>query len=128
MQKHRAPGITRSLTNRSKVTNGTRLLEGIDGRSPSARRYRDLVESFTHDLGGMDQLTESDRALVRQAASLTIRAQQLQTAIVNGEPVNPDELIRLTNTVRRTLAGSQRRERPAPTLGDYLARKQGAAA
>src|SRR3712207_2332995 len=114
MQKDRPSGITRSLTNRSKVTNGTRLLEGIDGRSPSARRYRDLVENFSHDLGGMAQLSEADRALVRQAASLTIRAEQLQAPIFRGEPVAPDELIRLTTTARRTLAGIRPKEQSKP--------------
>jgi hypothetical protein len=128
MQKHRSPGITRSLTNRSKVTNGTRLLEGIDGRSPGARRYKDLIESFAHELGGLSQLSEAERALVRQAASLTLRAEQLQTAIVNGSPVDPDELIRLTNTARRTLASIRRKEQPKPSLDDYLASKQGTAA
>jgi hypothetical protein len=128
MQKDHSPGIKRSLTNRSRVTNGTRMLEGVDGRSPTARRYRDLVESFTHDLGGMAQLSEADRSLVRQAATLTVRSEQLQAAIVRGEPVDPDELIRLTNTTRRTLAGIRRKEPPKETLSDYLARKQGAVA
>jgi hypothetical protein len=128
MQKDHSPGIKRSLTNRSRVTNGTRVLEGVDGRSPSARRFRDLLDSFAHDLGGLEHLSEADRSLVKQAASLTIRAEQLQVAIVRGEPVDPDELIRLTNTARRTLAGIRRKEQPKPTLGDYLATKAGTAA
>jgi hypothetical protein len=52
----------------------------------------------------------------------------LQAAIVRGEPVDPDELIRLTNTARRTLAGIRRKEQPKPSLDDYLASKRGAAA
>ena len=122
MRKERSPVTAVSLFNRSKVTNGSRLLEGIDGRSPIARRFRDLVSSFAHDLGGMVQLSEADRALVKQAASLTVLSEQLQAAIVRGEPVDPDSLIRLTNTARRTLAGIRRKEQPKPpALGDYLA-------
>src|SRR5215217_7122717 len=121
MQKHRSTAIPRSLTNRSRVTNGTRLLEGVDGRSPTARRYKDLIDEFSHGLGGAEALGEADRALVRQAASLTIRAEQLQAAIIRGEPVDPDELIRLTNTARRTLAGIRPKEQPKPALHDYLA-------
>jgi hypothetical protein len=34
---------------------------------------------------------------------------------VRGEPVDPDELIRLTNTARRTLAGIRRKEQPKPS-------------
>jgi hypothetical protein len=126
MNRDRAQGIERSLTNRSRITNGTRLLEGIDGRTPSARRFRDLIESFSCDLGGMERLTEAERALVKQAASVTIRAEQLQAAIVRGEVVDPDELIRLSNTSRRLLASIRRRAAPKPTLSGYLAAKQGA--
>ena len=126
MHKHRSDSIERSLTNRSRVTNGTRLLEGIDGRTPSARRFRDLIDSFASDLGGMQQLSEAERALVKQAASVTIRAEQLQAGIVRGETVDPDELIRLSNTSRRLLASIRRRAAPKPTLSGYLATKQGA--
>ena len=65
---------------------------------------------------------------MRQAATLTVRSEQLQAAIVRREPVDPDELIHLTNTARRTLAGIRRKEQPEPTLGDYLATKAGTAA
>lgn len=128
MHKHRSDGIERSLTNRSRVTNGTRLLEGIDGRTPGARRFRDLIDSFASDLGGAQDLSEAERALVKQAASVTIRAEQLQAAIVRGEAVDPDELIRLSNTSRRLLASIRRRAAPKPTLTDYLAGKRGDAA
>lgn len=118
--------VQRPLTARSRVTNGTRSLEGIDGRSAGARRFRDLMESYGTDLGGLQHLSEAERALVKQAASVTIRAEQLQAAIVRGEAVNPDELIRLSNTSRRLLASIRRRAAPKPTLSGYLAAKQGA--
>jgi hypothetical protein len=51
-----------------------------------------------------------------------MRAEQLQASIARGEHVDPDELIRLTNTARRTLAAIAKRAKPKPaTLGDYLA-------
>jgi hypothetical protein len=115
--------VARPLTARSRVTNG-KPFDGVDGRSANARRFRDLIDAFSRDLGGMSQLSEADRSLVRQAATLTVRSEQLQAAIVRGEPVDPDELIRLTNTARRTLAGIRRKEQPKPLgLGDYLAQR-----
>jgi hypothetical protein len=97
-------------------------LHGVDGRTVGAIRFKHLLQSFSADLGGMAALSEAERGLVRQAASLMMRAEQLQAAIARGERVDPDELIRLTNTVRRTLAGLAKRERPKPaTLGDYIA-------
>jgi hypothetical protein len=47
----------------------------------------------------------------------------LQAAIVKGEPVDPDELIRLSNTARRCLEGIQKREQPKPSLADHLAKR-----
>jgi hypothetical protein len=105
---------------RKRLTNG--LLHGVDGRTVGAVRFKRLINSFSADLGGMAALSEAERGLVRQAASLMMRAEQLQSAIARDEHVDPDELIRLTNTVRRTLAVISKREKAKPaTLGDYLA-------
>jgi hypothetical protein len=69
------------------VTNGSALLVGIDGRSSTARRFRDLVAAFEAEIGG--NLTEVERGLVKQAAALTIRAERPQADIVNGKPRQP---------------------------------------
>ena len=42
--------------------------------------------------------------LVRQAAALSLRIEQLQASIVSGEPVNNDETVRLSSEHRRILA------------------------
>lgn len=97
LRKHLAPG---SATNRSAVTNGSRLLDGIDGRSAAARRFRDLVQAFETEIGG-EQPSELERGLIRQAAALALRAEQLQAAIVRGEAVDDDHLIRLSGEARR---------------------------
>ena len=87
-----------------------------------------MIESFSADLGGLSNLTEAERGLVRQAAALTLQAEALQGAVIRGEPVNPDELIRLTSEARRTLASIRKREKPKPpVLSEYLAGKRGAA-
>jgi hypothetical protein len=41
-------GATRagSSKSRSRVTNGSKMLPGVDGRSAAARRFRDLVGDF----------------------------------------------------------------------------------
>jgi hypothetical protein len=40
------------------VTNHKDLLPGLDGRSASARRFRDLVKAFVADMGGLDCCSE----------------------------------------------------------------------
>src|SRR4051812_7602658 len=96
----RAPG---SITNRSVVTNKPWALPGIDNRLPQARRFRDLCKQFAEDAGGLSLLCEAEKAQVRQAAMLTLRAEALQNAQVLGELVDGDEAIRLSSEIRRLL-------------------------
>jgi len=45
---------------RSKVTNGSRLLPDVDGRTVRARRMRDLIQAHTADLGGDGEISEAE--------------------------------------------------------------------
>jgi hypothetical protein len=108
------------------VTNGTRSLYGIDGRTRWARRLQALIEAFQSDLGGADHLSEADKALTRAAASLVVKSEMLQADIINGRNGHADAAIRLASEARRCLGRVQARERPkaAPqSLEDYLAAK-----
>ncbi len=97
----------RPSTTRAKVSNGSKLLAGVDGRSSAARRFRDLTADLAHEFSV--DLSTAELGLVRQAAALTLRAELLQAAIVRGEPVNADELIRLSSEARRILASLRKR-------------------
>src|ERR1700687_6473550 len=79
-------------TTRSRITNRSKLLERVDGRTREARRYRDLVKSFTGDLGDLRRdagPSEAERGMVRQAAGLTLQAELLQAATLRGEQDGP---------------------------------------
>jgi hypothetical protein len=125
MQHARDTLATSRATSRSKVSNGTRLLQNVDGRSSSARRFRDLVRAYETEVGG--NLTEVERGLIRQAAAVTFKAEALQSDLVNGHPVDGDQLIRLTGTAKRILAAlgekASMRKPPAPTLNEHMARR-----
>src|SRR6202047_338332 len=58
-----APVASRQRAHRPAVSNGTRLfcVDGLDGRSQTARRFRDLVETIGNDLGGVDHLSEGQK-------------------------------------------------------------------
>ena len=114
----------RSPTTRAKVTNGTRLLAGVDGRSATARRFRDLIAELTPG-GGGEGLAAAERSAIRQAAAMMLRAEQLQAEIVRGEAVDADTLIRLSSEARRILATVRKRARPpaTPTPTEYLTRR-----
>lgn len=101
------------------------MLVNVDGRSASARRFRDLVHSFEADIGG--NLSEAERGLIRQAAALQLRAEQMQSALVRGEPVNDDDLVRVAGAAKRLLGTlrtkAEKKQPPAPNLTDLLHRK-----
>jgi hypothetical protein len=74
-----------------QTSDGIELPRAADGRTLASRRFRSLCDAFAAEFGG--QLTEVDRGLIAQAAGLTLRAEQLQTAIVRGQDVSNDELV-----------------------------------
>jgi hypothetical protein len=112
---------------RSAVTNGTRVLVGVNGNSAKARRYRDLVQTLSAELG--DELSETERLAVRNAATLQFHSEELTAALVRGEAVDPEEITRAINGASRALAALQRgraarRAKPATSpLRAYLAGK-----
>jgi hypothetical protein len=114
--------IPRKPTARSAVSNGTRLLAGIDGRFAQARRFRDLIIELTAELDGA--ISTAQLGAIRQAAAINLRLEQLQAAIVRGEAVDTDTLIRLSSEARRILASlrnTKRQRGPAlGSLGDLL--------
>lgn len=130
MQAVHRQNATISPTNRSAVSNRSRLLDGIDGRSASARRFRDICRAYEAEVGG--NISDVDRDLIKQAAALTLRAEQLQADIVNGKPGDDDRLIRLSGTANRILSAIKKRaakhSAPKPTLRDHIAARRSAPA
>jgi hypothetical protein len=108
---------------RSRVTNGSRVLLGVKGSSKYGRRFRDLIDLYTTEIGG--DLNEFERSMVKQAAALAIKGEMMQAQVVNNEPIDLDAMIRLSSEVRRILdaiAGKASKRKPAgPTLSQLLA-------
>lgn len=92
---------TRPRNCRARTTNDLLSIEGIDRRSPSGRRYQDLIDSFTEALGG--ELTEAQRTAVRRAAELTTLAEQTRARALRNEPVDPLALVRLEGMTARAV-------------------------
>jgi hypothetical protein len=120
----RPSAVARPLpTTRSAISNGSRLHQKVDARSSGARRFRDLVRAFSADLG--DDLSEADLAMVRTAAALTLKSEQLQAALAAGQEIDSDALIRLAGTTRRSLQAISAKVADKPgtamTLVDYMA-------
>ena len=109
---------------RSAVTNHKDLLPGLDGRSATARRFRDLVNAFVADMGGLDRCSEVRLGLVRRLAATTVQAEMLEARMVNGEAIDIATLCTLASTTVRLSQrlGLERRARNVtPSVGQYLA-------
>jgi hypothetical protein len=113
-------GVKRAA--RSKVSNGSALLEGVDGRSSMVRRYRDILAALVSDLGG--QPTEAQTIIVRRAATLAVWSETRETMMANGTEVDIGEFTTAVNALRRLLSdiGLERRMRDVtPSLATYMA-------
>ncbi len=93
---------------RSAVTNGKKLLPQNNGRSAQGRRLKDLIIAFSEPLGGYQHLAEPERALIRNAASMTVTLEELQSRVSRGEMVDLEQLTRLSNSQARVLATLRR--------------------
>ena len=131
---NRTRSTLRPPNNRSKITNGRGLLPGVHSQSLWARRFRDLLSLHLSDLGGEDNCSEGEKALVRRAACLIVELEQLETVFAqdhdNATPQRLDLYQRLTNTLRRLLEtlmigeGLRRRQKDVtPTLPEYIRHK-----
>jgi hypothetical protein len=114
---------------RSRVTNGrSHLPKEVDGRSFYSRRLRDLIALHTADLGGADNLSAAEQAIVRRAAVIMIALEKMefQFALVDAEGIEAaalDLYQRLSNSLRRLLreVGIKRRSKDiTPDLATYL--------
>lgn len=122
MQPNHSSLVGTSNRNRSAITNGSWLLDGVDNRKALGRRYRDLCIAFADDLGGETRLTAPQEALIRQAAAVTVESEKLQGSIVRGEAVDHEQLVRLSNLQGRLLRqlGIKPKGPSKPDLAEYL--------
>ncbi len=114
-----------SKLSRTRVTNGKALfLDGVDGRTLAARRYRDLFHSFVSDLGGMDISSEAQRQLARRCATMSCQAEVMEAEFIAGDDTDWDQYLHLVGTLSRALSrlGMERRVLDVTdlTLEDFI--------
>jgi hypothetical protein len=112
---------------RSRVGNGKTLLPMVDGRSATARRFKDLVEDIAADLGGKDHLSEGQRQLIRRAAMLSAESERMEALAARGEAEFDIDLYGMICDRLGRLFGRLGLERKSkditPDLRSYLAGK-----
>jgi hypothetical protein len=100
------------------------VLQGVDARSITFRRYREILASLIADMGG--DPTEAQSQIARRAASLSIWCEEQDTAAANGTPIDIGAYTTASNSLRRLLEslGLERKQRNVtPTIAEYAAQK-----
>jgi hypothetical protein len=117
---------TGKSSTRSKAANG-KLLPMTDGRSATARRFKDLVEDIAADLGGKALLSEGQKQLIRRAAMLSAECERQEALAARGEAEFDVELYGMICDRLGRLFGRLGLERVSrdvtPDLRSYLAGK-----
>lgn len=113
MRPQEKPADSKSLVERkptacSRITNGNQLFVGVDGRTRDARRWRDLFRQFMAETGNRNE------TLCRSLASMVIMREALDAALAKGEPVDPQDLIRVCGAISRLMTKLNLVEEPPP--------------
>jgi hypothetical protein len=89
---------------RSKVTNGRRMFVEGNGWSAWARRWRDLIELHTLDLGGdPSSLSEAQRSMIKRAATIEIELEQIEGRLSEGKAADLAVYATASSHLRRLL-------------------------
>jgi len=98
---------------RSRLTNHRDELPNLDGRSAAARRFRDLVNAFISDMGGIEECSEIKLGLIRRLASIVVQSEIMEARMVAGANVDIATLCTLASTTVRISSrlGLERRQR-----------------
>jgi hypothetical protein len=112
---------------RSRVSNGSALLPGVDGRSPWVRRCKDVIAAHLSDLGGADNTSAAERSIIRRAAVLTTELEVLEVRFAKAGEASAADLEvyqRCSNSLRRLLEAVGLQRRPRDVTQEYLAQLQ----
>jgi hypothetical protein len=77
--------LKRQKKGKSRVTNGAKLLPMTDGRSATARRFKDLLQDYHGDLGGIEIMSTGEQQLAKRAAFLSAELERLEAMAIRGE-------------------------------------------
>jgi hypothetical protein len=108
---------------RSRITNGSALLPGVDGRSPWVRRCKDVLAA---NLSDTPDASAAEQSIIRRASVLTVELERMERGFALAGEADPEQLdlyARVSANLRRLLeaVGLQRRAREVgPSLGQIL--------
>jgi len=100
---------------RARITNKVRLSpRGVDGRSERGRRWRDIIDSLIAAYGA----AEPDK--LRELATLKLSLEATQAAVINGDVLRSEDLVRLANLISRREKELRAKQRAAAASAPSL--------
>jgi len=109
---------------KSRITNGSALLPGVDQRCAWVRRAKDVIAAHLSDI---QNPTAAERSIIRRAAVLTVELERLEAQFAVAGEADPETLDlygRTSGNLRRLLeaVGIQRRDARdiTPSLADII--------
>ena len=115
---------------RSRITNGSTFLPGVDNRSTWVRRARDVQAQLVQDRGGVGVVSSAETLIMRRAAILEAELERFEGIFAAAGEADAAQLNlyqTCANTQRRLLEaiGLERRARDVtPNLDQYTALRQ----
>ena len=111
---------------KSRITNGSALLPGVDQRCAWVRRAKDVIAAHLSDVPGA---SAAEHSIIRRIATLTVELERLEAVFAVAGEATPDQLDlyqRTANSLRRLLeaVGIERRARDVSLVDplDYARR------
>jgi hypothetical protein len=97
----------------------------LDQRTGAARQFDKLVADVTNDLGGRDQCSAVEIALIEAFAGAAVLAEGLNCRVLLGKTINLGDYCQIASTLARISSRLGLRRRPKPvnevSLSTYLA-------
>jgi hypothetical protein len=112
---------------KSAVTNGSRLLLSNDNRGAWARRCKDIMEDLTADRAGVENVSAAEASIIRRSAVLSVELELLENKFAAGQATDSDLDLygRTSGNLRRLFQtiGVERKARDItpPSVADYIA-------
>jgi hypothetical protein len=122
---HARPGNGQSKRRRHRVARPQLLTrDALDGRTNAARAFDRLAADITADLGGRDQLSTIEAALIEAFCGAAITLQHLNCQLALGQKIDFSQHAQAVSAMVKIASrlGLQRRAKDVTSLQSYLTR------
>lgn len=125
--QNRRQSVTPGEAMQSRFQSG--WLDRLDSRHNLTRELRERYAEICTDLGGVDSLSYMQRSLVERYLFLELWLSQQERSLAEGGELDISRWVQANNAASGLASrlGLDRKAKEAPTLGEYLAKREASA-